>query len=150
MRCSWLLLSLSCRLCARKEMLILSLPKGGIQISVSKNSTAAFPRDQRRPHKKLFNGNNAGQASQERMPPSLGASRALYLPFTASLMPPAVFRALPAALSALPSACVFESPVTLPAASLTEPLTCSAAPLMRSLSIIFSVTLARLRRFDRL
>jgi hypothetical protein len=51
-----------------------------------------------------------------------GAEGAIYSPFAASLMPPAALFAFPAILWALPSAFIFVSPVTLPAASLIEPL----------------------------
>src|SRR3954467_3982594 len=50
-------------------------------------------------------------------------------------MPPTVFCTFPFTWSALPSASVLLSPVTLPATSLTLPLACSAVPSMRSLSI---------------
>src|SRR5579871_5285096 len=61
---------------------------------------------------------------------SSAASRA------ASLTSPAALCISPLALSALPSACSFLSPVSLPAASFTAPLALSAAPLMCSRSIV--------------
>lgn len=48
------------------------------------------------------------------------------------------FRIFPPVFSALPSPSNLASPVTLPATSLTLPLTCWAEPLTRSLSNLFS------------
>ena len=75
-------------------------------------------------------GENAWEPMREPMQPA--ATR------TPSLAPPTVFCTLPSALSALPSAWVFVSPVTLPNASFTAPLTCLAAPSIRSLSMRLS------------
>src|SRR5262249_38659169 len=55
---------------------------------------------------------------------------------SASLALPTRFCALPATLSALPSASVLASPVALPTVSLTLPLTSRAAPSIRSLSMM--------------
>src|SRR3712207_5305140 len=80
-----------------------------------------------------------GRGSRHAPPQSIrcGAGQLLVASRTVSLAPPTVFWTLPSALSALPSACIFLSPMTLPAASFTAPLACLAAPPIRSLSIGF-------------
>jgi hypothetical protein len=56
---------------------------------------------------------------------------------TVSAVLPTFDWTLPATLSAAPSACVVLLPVILPIASLTEPVTCFAAPSTRFLSMTF-------------
>src|ERR1043166_3330665 len=81
------------------------------------------------------NARTVGRAIIVRRP---AANHRPYLPRSASFNPPTAFCTLPAALSALPSVSSFLSPRTLPAASFTAPLTCSAEPLIRSLSMSYA------------
>jgi hypothetical protein len=79
------------------------------------------------------------RAAGTAVPVSIGRRQSLVAVRTASSARPTASWTFPAVFSAVPLACIFLSPITLPTASLTEPVAWRSAPLMRFLSMTPSV-----------